>query len=146
MQQIKLKLALVLKLGKKCMPFCLGRYTLYNPVPCVNLRLLCYVIVGFVPHSDLLLDAAEGYRKWIKHYHAISRLVSSHLSLNREGRRRATNDFATSFLHFSLFPNALWDLGNSRPVQSLLLSSRLFLCLPCLLPPFTVPWFITRLE
>ena len=63
MQQIKLKLALVLKLGKKCMPFCLGRYTLYNPVPCVNLRLLCYVIVGFVPHSDLLLDAAEGYRK-----------------------------------------------------------------------------------
>ena len=30
-------------------------------------------------------------------------------------------------------------MANSRPVQSLALSSRLFLCLPGLLPPFTVP-------
>ena len=28
---------------------------------------------------------------------------------------------------------------NSRPVQSVMLSSLLFLCPPCLLPPFTVP-------
>ena len=48
------------------------------------------------------------------------------------------DDFATSFLHFSLFSTALWDLPNSRPVHSLKLSSHLFLCLPCLLPPFTV--------
>ena len=50
-----------------------------------------------------------------------------------------TDDFATSFLHFSLFSTALWDLVNSRPVHSLMLSSHLSLCLPCLLPPFTVP-------
>ena len=50
-----------------------------------------------------------------------------------------TNDFATNFLHFSLFSTALRDLANSRPVHSLMLSSHLFLCLPCLLPPFTVP-------
>ena len=51
----------------------------------------------------------------------------------------APDDFATSFLHFSLFSTALWDLLNSRPVHSLMLSSHLFLCPPCLLPPFTVP-------
>ena len=62
-----------------------------------------------------------------------------HQSLNREGRWGTTDDFATSFLHFSLFSTALWDLPNSRPVHSLMLSSNLLLCLPCLLPPFTVP-------
>ena len=69
------------------------------------------------------------------HYH--------HLSLNREGRWGTTDNFATSFLHFCLFSTALWDLPNSRPVHSLMLSSHLFLCLPGLLSPFTVPcrWF-----
>ena len=43
------------------------------------------------------------------------------------------------FLHFSPFSTALWDLANSRPVHSLMTSSHLFLCLPCLLPRFTVP-------
>ena len=43
------------------------------------------------------------------------------------------------FSIFSLFSTALWDLANSRPVHSLMLSSHLFLCQPCLLPPFTVP-------
>ena len=62
-----------------------------------------------------------------------------HQSLNREGRWGTTDDFATSFLHFSLFSTALWDLPISRLVHSLMLSSHLFLCLPCLLPPFTVP-------
>ena len=62
-----------------------------------------------------------------------------HQSLYREGRWGTTDDFATSFLHFSLFSTALWDLANSRPVHSLMLSSHLFLCRPCLLPPFTVP-------
>ena len=55
-----------------------------------------------------------------------------HQSLNREGRLGTTDDFATSFLHFSPFSTALWDLPNSRPVHSLMLSSHLFLCPPCL--------------
>ena len=62
-----------------------------------------------------------------------------HLPLNREGRWGTTDDFATSFFHFFLFSTALWDLPNSRLVHSLILSSHLVLCLPCLLPPFTVP-------
>ena len=66
-------------------------------------------------------------------------LTSSHQSLSREGRWGTTDDFATSSLQFSLFSTALWDLPNSRPVHSLMLSSHLFLYLPCLLPPFTVP-------
>ena len=61
------------------------------------------------------------------------------LSLKHEGRWGTTDNFATSFLHFSLFSTALWDLANSRPVHSLILSSHHFLCLPCLLLPFTVP-------
>ena len=65
-------------------------------------------------------------------------LSSHHLSLNRESRWGTTDDFATDFLHFSLFSNAFWDLANSRPVHSLMLSSHLFLCLPCLFPSFTV--------
>ena len=40
-----------------------------------------------------------------------------HQSLNRECRWGTTDDFATSFLHFSLFSTALWDLPNSRPVS-----------------------------
>ena len=61
-----------------------------------------------------------------------------HLSLNREGHWSTTDDFATSGPHFSLFSTALWDLVNSGPVHSLMLSSHLFFCLPCLLPYFTV--------
>ena len=38
------------------------------------------------------------------------------------------------------FSTVLWDLPNSRPVHSLMSSSHLFHCLPCLLPPFTVPY------
>ena len=54
-----------------------------------------------------------------------------HQSLNHEGHWGTTDDFATSFLHFSLFSTALLDLANSRPVHSLMLSSHLFLCLSC---------------
>ena len=60
--------------------------------------------------------------------------LSSHLSLNREGRLGTTYDFATSCT------TAIWDMVNSRPVHSLMLSSHLFFCLPCLLPAFTVPY------
>ena len=62
-----------------------------------------------------------------------------HLSLNRKGRWGTTDDLTNSFLHFSLFSTALWELADSRPVHSLMLSSHLFLCLPCLRPPFSVP-------
>ena len=77
-------------------------------------------------HADTLLPSSSSSH----HYH---------LSLNRGGRWGTTDDFTICFLHFSLFSAALWDLANSRPFQSLMLSSHLFLCLPCLLPPFTVP-------
>ena len=40
---------------------------------------------------------------------------------------------------FALFSTALWDMANSRPVHSLMLSSHLFFYMPSLLPPFTVP-------
>ena len=53
-----------------------------------------------------------------------------HQSLNSEGRWGTADDFTISFLHFS---------ANSRPVHSLILSFHLIFCLPCLLPPFTVP-------
>ena len=66
-------------------------------------------------------------------------LISSHLSFNRKCRWGTADNFATSFLHLSLFSTALWDVPNSRPVHSLMLSSHLFLCLPRLLPPFSVP-------
>ena len=36
-------------------------------------------------------------------------LISPHQSLNHEGRWGTTDDFVTSFLHFSLFSTALWD-------------------------------------
>ena len=60
-----------------------------------------------------------------------------HLSLNCGGHRGTIDDFTTSFLHFSLFTTALSDL------VTLMLSSPVFFCLPCLLPHFTVlaRWF-----
>ena len=72
-------------------------------------------------------------------YSSPASLMSFHVFHSREGRWGTTDDFATSFLHFPPFSTALWDLANSRPVHSLMLSSHLFLCLLCLLPPFTVP-------
>ena len=68
-------------------------------------------------------------------------LFFHYLSLNRDSRWGTADDFATSFLHFSLFSTALWDLANSRPVHSLMLSSHLFLCLPGLLPLCLARWF-----
>ena len=74
------------------------------------------------------------HRLWCHSSHHLSQLF-----LNGEGRWGTTDNFTTSSLHFPLFSTALWDLPNSRPVHSLMLSSHLFLCLLCLLPPFTVP-------
>ena len=74
----------------------------------------------------------SGYHGHHHHHH-------HHLSPDHEGRWGTTDESTTSFLHFSLFSTALWDLANSRPVHSLMLSCHLFHCLPCHLPPFTVP-------
>ena len=49
-----------------------------------------------------------------------------HLSLIQGGHWGTTADFTTSFLHFSLLSTDLWDLANSRPAHSLILSSHLF--------------------
>ena len=57
---------------------------------------------------------------------------------NRCGRWGTTDDFTTSYLYFPLLSPAIWDLANSRPVHSLMLSSHLFFCLPCL-PPSVFP-------
>ena len=48
-----------------------------------------------------------------------------------------------NFPHLTLSSTALWELVNSKPVHSLLLSSHLIFCLPCLLPPFIVPCKMT---
>ena len=79
-------------------------------------------------HEELIqsLPAVVRRRKW-RHLHF-------HLSLDCGGRWDTTDNFTNSFLHFSLFSTAFWDLANSRPVHSLMLSSHLFFCLPCLLP------------
>ena len=87
---------------------------------------------------DKLLST-YAYLLYLFHHHRHHHHYHHHQSLNREGRWGTTDDFATSFLHFFLFSTALWDLPNSRLVHSLMLSCHLFLCLPCLLPPFTVP-------
>ena len=108
-------------------------------------------------HQDLLTKAS--FR--LGHFHSFpvsvllhftylftaSALVCQPLAVDRaqntnfkgEGRWGTSDDFTTSFLHFSLFSTALWDLANCRPGHSLMLSSHLFLCPPCLLPPLTVP-------
>ena len=77
------------------------------------------------------------YRIPIQYHHHLHN--HHHLSHYRAGRFGTRDDFTTSFLHFSLFSTARWDLANSRPVHSLMFSSHVFLCLPCLLSPFTVP-------
>ena len=71
-----------------------------------------------------------------------SKILHLHLSITREGRWGTTDDFTTSILHFSVFSTAFWNLVNSRPIHFLILPLHLFFCLPCLLPPFTVPCII----
>ena len=84
-----------------------------------------------VPHHDVLCILGACLLLRAHHYHHHHH--HHHQSLNREGRWGTTDDFATSFLHFSL--------PKSRPVHFLMLSSHLFLCLPCPHSPLTVPWF-----
>ena len=99
----------------------------------------CIIRVSYCEVSICILGLCLQSKHVLFCFGTENRIIHYHQSLNREGRWGTTDDFATSFLHFSLFSTALWDLPNSRPVHSLKLSSHLFLCLPCLLPPFTVP-------
>ena len=83
---------------------------------------------------------SSNLRKRLCHSGIYVHHLSQPLSLNCEGALVTTSDFTTSFHHFSLFSTALWDVANSRPVHFLMLSFLLFFCLPCLFPPFTVPY------
>ena len=82
------------------------------------------------PHEDLHFCLYDPF-KCIS-FHKFSRTTLLFLTL-----------FFRSYLcligPFSLFSTALWNLANSRPVNSLMLSSHLLFCLPCLLHPFTIP-------
>ena len=91
----------------------------------VNKRRL-YSVLGSSFASDIKMYFGIGpddvaFTRKHHHYH-------HHQFLKREGRWGTTDNFATSFLHFSLFSTALWDLPNSRPVHSLMLSSHHVLC------------------
>ena len=66
-------------------------------------------------------------------------VIVSHLTYPLTMRVVGTPQITSQLLHFSLFSTALWDLVNSWPILSLMLSSHLFFCLPCLLSPFTLP-------
>ena len=110
----------------------------YCGQPFPHIRIHCHTHTGAVLLPFLQLRSNFGdFRNKVCHVTKIS-LISSHLSLKHEGCWGTMDDFVISFLHFSLFSTALWDLPNSRPVHSLMFSSH-FCCLPCLLPPFTVP-------
>ena len=56
-----------------------------------------------------------------------------------EGRRGTTDEFATIHFHLAPFSAAPAEPAKSTPVQSLILSSHLFFCLPLSLCPFAVP-------
>ena len=65
-------------------------------------------------------------------------LITHHLSLNCRvigAKQMISQPFSSIFLCFPL-PSWTWRL---RPVHFLMLSSHLFLCLPCLRPRFTAP-------
>ena len=105
--------------------------TIFHSMNCPD-KSSAFLLCSFGLVSALLvLSTMHLYESLLHRHH--------HLSLHRDGRWGTKVDFATSFLRFSLFSTALCDLANSRPVHSLMLSSHLFLCLPCLLPPFAVP-------
>ena len=88
--------------------------------------LLCDVTFAWMESCQKCVSA-WGPRSTIHHHHHHHHQHHHRQSLNREGRWGTIDDLATSFLYFSLFSTTLWDLPNSRPVHSLMLSSHLFL-------------------
>ena len=67
------------------------------------------------------------------------RISLTHSSRSLNDRRSIKDDRATTFLHSSLSSAIRRVSPNPNPVQSDILSSHLFFCLPFLLPPCTVP-------
>ena len=68
-----------------------------------------------------------------------SRAPKKSTSHGNEVLPQDTTHLHKQFPPFSLFSTALWDLANSRPVHSLMLSSHVFFCLSCRLAPLIVP-------
>ena len=66
-------------------------------------------------HISLYTQRCDMHHHHHHHYH--------HQFLNREGRWGTKDDFATSFLHFSPFSTALWDLPNSRQAFQVFINS-----------------------
>ena len=75
----------------------------------------------------------EIFRKFIT---IIIIIIISPLTARVVGAPQMISQPVSSILPYSPLPP--WDLANYRTVYSLMLSSHLFLCLHCLLPPFTV--------
>ena len=88
---------------------------------------------GLYLHRASASCAYDGKTSSDKCVKALTWKNSFQLSLNSEGCWGTTDKCTTSLLCFSLFSTALWDLVNSRPVHSLMLSSEelksLILCL-----------------
>ena len=104
-------------------------------------RLVGLVVKASAPRAeDLVFESDpvfESRFRW--DIFGSSHLILFYLSRSLADRWGTTVDFTTSFLHssrFSAFRSMIYHL---RPVQSLILSSHLFLCLPLRLPPWTVP-------
>ena len=90
------------------------------------------------PHVQKLLGWIQYFYQtrnslWHHHHHQ-----HHHLSLNQEGCWGTTDDF-TSFLHFFPVLHCLLGLGELQACPFPDDASPLFLCLPCLLCPFTLP-------
>ena len=99
-------------------------FCLFSWIPSVVLRGLNKTWIASHVVSHLVLNSKSPLNN--------ETFLYLHLPLNREGCLGTTDDFITSFLQFSQFSTALWDLANSRPVHSLILPSHLSFCPPCL--------------
>ena len=104
-----------------------------NWFPKRHFDIVLYTVELFIEHLSVLPRRDIVYNS--KHSFAVCSDVSNghlHLSLSRGGCWGITDDFTTSFLHFPLFPTALLDLTNARPVHSLVSSSHFIFRLPAL--------------
>ena len=87
-----------------------------------------------------LLSPKQPTNQWSRPFNLVVVSISIlFYPITLEGRRGTTDEFATIPFHLDLFSAALVELAKSIPVQSLILSSHLFFCLPLFLFPFTVP-------
>ena len=90
-------------------------------------------------HSSYSCNNKRAIRVYDRSHHHHHHHHHHYLSLKHEGRWGTTDDFTTSFIHFSLVLHCPLGHGELQAVHSKMMSSHLFLCLPCLRLPFTVP-------